>query len=123
MTIARWLPREHQYVHHALLRHQRVHRSSKLWQRVGRNGEAYSAISPASSSGKISEDFLAAGVGGKQIENIHDADTKAPQATPSAALRRIDGNSTGFAHVGHGASLPVLLITLAANGNSDDFTG
>lgn len=48
---------------------------------------------------KIGKDLLAAGAGGEQIENVPDADAKAPQARPSAALGRIDGNSMGFAHV------------------------
>ena len=55
---------------------------------------------------KIGKNLLTAGAGGEQIENVPDADTKAPQARPSAALRRIDGNSMGFAHEGLRASLP-----------------
>lgn len=72
---------------------------------------------------KIGKDLLTAGASSEQIKNVPDADAKTPQARPSTALRGVNGNSMGFAHVGLGASLPVLLITLVANGNSDDFAG
>jgi hypothetical protein len=47
----------------------------------------------------ISEEFLAAGASGQQIEHVLDADAKTPQAGPSATLGWIDGDTMGFAHV------------------------
>jgi len=47
----------------------------------------------------IGQDFLTAGAGGQQIEQILDADAKTPQVRPPPALGWIDGDTVGFAHL------------------------